>query len=71
MTPKQQAVTRDKHFTVLGLTAGTGEPMLCVVIFASEKKHGVVTDWAEGIDITVVPVLDENGDILLDDVNFG
>jgi hypothetical protein len=38
MTPKQQAATRDKHFTVLGLTTGTGEPVLCVVIFASEKK---------------------------------
>jgi hypothetical protein len=28
-------------------------------------------DWAEGIDITIDPVLDENGDILLDDVKFG
>ena len=71
MTPKIISATRDKHFTVLGLTAGTGEPVLCVVVFASEKKHGVVADWAEGIDITVKPVTDENGENILDEVNFG
>jgi hypothetical protein len=71
MTPKQIAATRDKHFTVLGLTAATGEPVLCVVVFASESKHGVVADWAQGIDITVIPEKDENGEVIVDDVNFG
>jgi hypothetical protein len=72
MTPKTIAATRDKHFTVLGLTAATGEPILCVVIFASDNKHGVlVSDWAEGIDIRVLPERDENGEICLEEVNFG
>jgi hypothetical protein len=71
MTPKQIASTRDRHFTVLRLTAATGDPVLCVVIFASEKKDGVVANWSEGIDITVEPVKDEHGEIVLGDENFG
>jgi hypothetical protein len=71
MTPKQICSTRDRHFTVLGITASTGDPVLCVVIFASDKKTGVNANWAEGIDITVNPVMDENGEILLSEVNFG
>jgi hypothetical protein len=71
MTPKQICSSRDKHFTVLGLTAATGEPVLCVVIFASEKKGGVVANWSEGIDLMVDPVLDEKGEVLVSDINFG
>jgi hypothetical protein len=71
MTPKQICATRDRHFTVLGLTAATGDPVLCVVIFASDKSNGVVANWAEGIDIMVDPVKDEKGEIILSELNFG
>jgi hypothetical protein len=71
MTPKQICSTRDRHFTVLGVTAATGDPVLCVVIFASEKTNGVIANWAEGIDIMVDPVKDEQGEIILSEVNFG
>jgi hypothetical protein len=71
MTPKQICATRDRHFTVLGLTAASGDSVLCVVIFASEKNNGVVANWAEGIDIMVDPVKDENGEIILSELNFG
>jgi hypothetical protein len=71
MTLKQICSTRDRHFTVLGLTAATGDPILCVVIFALEKNHGVVANWLEGIDIMVDPVKNENGEIILREVNFG
>ena len=70
-TPKQISSTSDKHFTLLGLTAGTGEAVLCVIIFASERTEGVVANWAEGIDITIDPVKDENGEIVIGEVNFG
>jgi hypothetical protein len=70
MRPKQIASNRDRHFTVLGLTAASGDPVLCVVIFASERK-GVAASWAEGIDLTVDPVKDEDGAVLLEKVNFG
>jgi hypothetical protein len=70
-TPKQMVSTSDKHFTVLGLTAATGEPVLCVIIFASDKE-GVPANWATGIDIMVTPHFDEEGEIdLTDEVNFG
>jgi hypothetical protein len=71
MTPKQICSTRDRHFTVLGLTASSGDPVLCVVIFASDKTDGVIANWTEGIDIMVDPVKDENGEIDLSDINFG
>jgi hypothetical protein len=54
-TPKQMVSTSDKHFTVLGLTASTGEPVLCVIIFASENEQGVSATWVTGIDMTVIP----------------
>jgi hypothetical protein len=71
MTPKQFCSTSDRHFTMLGITASNGYPVLCVVIFASDKKTGVNANWSEGIDITVDPVLNKNGEILLSEVNFG
>jgi hypothetical protein len=45
--------------------------VLCVVIFASEKE-GVSGNWATGIDITVTPDLDANGEIdIQGKKNFG
>jgi hypothetical protein len=71
-TPKQIVSTRDKHFTVLGVTAATGEPVLCVVIYASENEEGIAANWVTGVDITVVPEKDENGNIDIDgEKNFG
>ena len=34
----QEAITTDLHYTVMGFTAATGEPVLCVVIFQSENQ---------------------------------
>jgi hypothetical protein len=49
---------KDKHFTVLGVTAFTGEPVLCVVIVEGENRNllvetGVVLDAQEEIDDVV------------------
>ena len=38
-TPKIQSTTADRHFTVSGVTAANGEPVICVVIFASEAEQ--------------------------------
>jgi hypothetical protein len=36
--PQIRAVTKDSHFTVLGFTAVTGEPVLmCAIIFAAKE----------------------------------
>ena len=36
--PTKKSVKKDKHFTFLGLTLLTGDPLMCVVIFSGEKK---------------------------------
>ena len=44
--------TTDIHFTVLCFTAGTGEPVMCAVIFKSEKNvSDIPLYWKTGINI--------------------
>ena len=40
--------TTDIHFTTLGFTAGTGEPVMCAVIMKS--KNDIQESWILGID---------------------
>jgi hypothetical protein len=45
------AVT-DNHFTFLCFQSGTGEPIMCALIFKSVRKNGELPDsWRTGIDI--------------------
>jgi hypothetical protein len=60
--PLVQANKSDHRATVLPLTAATGEPVVCAVIFASEKTS-VESSWHTGIDITVDPIVDEHGNV--------
>jgi hypothetical protein len=46
----REAITKELHYTVMGFTAATGEPILCVVIFKFEKTPH---QWVSGIDITI------------------
>jgi hypothetical protein len=48
--PKEIAPTSDKHFTVLRVTAANEDPVLCVVIFASER-NAIPENWVTSIDI--------------------
>ena len=48
MVPKQKANTKDKNFTLLGVTALNGDPVMCVVIFAGQRENRL---WETGIDI--------------------
>ena len=43
--PQIKAATKDSHFTVLGFTAATGEPVMCAVIFAAKELRN---DWVLG-----------------------
>jgi hypothetical protein len=46
--PKESAATNSTHFTLLGFTAATGEPVMCVVIIAAKTlRPEVIT----GLDI--------------------
>jgi hypothetical protein len=43
--PKESATTNDNHFTILGFTSATGEPVMCgVIIEGSKIQSGIVTD---------------------------
>jgi hypothetical protein len=55
--PQNRAATKDAHFTVLGFTAASGEPLLCAIVFAAKTlKH----DWITGFDQFAVWVGDED-----------
>jgi hypothetical protein len=45
--PQQRAATKDIHFTVLGFTAATGEPVMCAVTFAAKTLQ---KKWKLGFD---------------------
>ena len=47
-TLQQKVNSRDKHYTLLGITALTGEPVMCIVIF-SGKRHNPL--WETGLDL--------------------
>ena len=51
--PQQKASRADKHFTLLGLTLLTGEPLMCVVIFAGLRRN---PQYEMGVDPRVEPV---------------
>ena len=45
--PQQRSATKDAHFTVLGFTAATGEPVMCAIIFAAKELDPA---WVIGLD---------------------
>jgi hypothetical protein len=45
--PQQCASTKDAHFTVLGFTAASREPVMCAIIFAGKVMRD---DWKTGFD---------------------
>jgi hypothetical protein len=53
--PQIRAATKDSHFTVLGFTAATGEPVMCAIIFAA---------WVLGYDASAEWQGDEDDDNL-------
>ena len=50
--PKLQTSTRNRRFTMIGLTAFTGEPVMCILILEGKHPKGNIE---AGIDITVTP----------------
>jgi len=55
--PQQRAATKDAHFTVLGFTAATGEPLMCAIIFSGKQMKD---EWRLGFDPFVQWIGDEN-----------
>ena len=40
--PQKKASKKDKHFTLLGLTLLTGDPLMCVIIFSGERNRDLI-----------------------------
>ena len=58
-TAAPAGATTDLHFTVLPFMSGTGEPVLCAIIFRSEQHISEIpVSWKTGIDLTVDDVDD-------------
>jgi hypothetical protein len=58
-TTEVTATASDAHFTVLGFTAGTGEPVICAIIFAASE---MTQELQLGVDIWA-PMVEGDGSI--------
>ncbi len=45
--PQSYAETKDAHFTMLGFTAASGEPIMCALVFAAKAMK---EEWILGFD---------------------
>jgi hypothetical protein len=45
------ASTSDFHYTVMGFTASTGEPVMCAIIVKGEEDAKIPYDWQLGLDV--------------------
>jgi hypothetical protein len=43
----QRAATKDAHFTVMGFTVASGDPVMCAIIFAAKVFK---VEWRTGVD---------------------
>ena len=55
--PQIKAATKDSHFTVLGFTAATGEPVMCAIIFSAKE---MCASWVLGFNASAPWVGDDN-----------
>jgi len=55
--PQQRAATKDCHFTILGFTAASGDPIMCAIIFAAKTMK---SEWVLGFDPFVEWIGEEN-----------
>jgi hypothetical protein len=61
------AATSDAHFTVLGFTAGTGEPVMCAILFSASE---MTKELQLGVDIRA-PMVVEGGDSIRGSYGLG
>ena len=59
-TPQEQVQHKEKHFTLLGFTALSGEPVLCLIIIAGVREELSVETGIDPIAITT-------GDVTIND----
>ena len=60
--PLIQGNTSNHRATIPPLVAATGEPVVCAVIFASDRPQ-IDASWHSGISITVDPIVNSNNSV--------
>ena len=55
--PQIKAATKDSHFTVLGFTSATGEPVMCAIIFAAQA---MCESWVLGFNASATWIGEDN-----------
>jgi hypothetical protein len=68
-TPQIMASMTDHKFTLLLFTSASGKAVDCCIIF--QGKGDVPATWRTGVDLTVIPILTEDGKELDLELNFG
>jgi len=68
-TPKIGVSTMDHRCTIIPIVAANGDAVCCIIIFMGESSSPLVV-WCLGWDVTVVPLKDEAGNVLLEE-NLG
>jgi len=59
----------DHHCTIILIVAASGEAVCCVMIVQSDSESPIC-DWCLGIDITVIPENDDNGNLTFGECNL-
>ena len=59
MTPQEKINIKDKHYTLLGITALTGKSVMCIVIFSGIQTNAMVDI---GLDLTAETLGNETDD---------
>ena len=60
MTPQENINTKDKHYTLLGITTMTGEPVVCIVICSSIQPNAMVETGLDLMAETIGSAIDDN-----------
>jgi hypothetical protein len=50
----KEAISSDIRYTTMGFTSANGQPIMYCIIFSSESKRGIPSNWVTGIDITKI-----------------
>jgi len=68
--PKIAVSMTDHRCTIIPIVAASSEAVFCIVIFKGDSEL-MISNWCLGIDITVMPVTDDKGNIIFDECNIG
>ena len=58
-TSPHKISSKDKQYTLLGITTSSGEPVMCVIIFTGIRRNVL---WETGLDLSADAIGDPDGE---------